>query len=602
MKNIILIILLFSIINLNAQSSWQEIISTKVPEDIRISSDLFQAAKLNEIDPKAALKKLPSSLYDSYNDKLILNIITSTDADIPVDRKYLEGLGIHVDHAFKNSAEVHISVNDLLDVASQLKAPYVLKSYITSISDNEGPGLTNASTYGAAGKTGQGVKVGIIDPSWNTLTNSINAGVAPAGATQYNYTPDTFESGTSPHGVGCLEMVFDYAQNAEYFLYKVNSDSDYALAVTDAIADGVDILLRSGSFFNQGWNDGSGVINAAVKTATDAGIIWLNGAGNFNGEHYQNTWFDNDGNNAYNFTNTDERVNFVIPQSNAGSALVALQWAGAPSAVNDYDIEIYNANTNLLIASGNSTNDFEALTLFNFTNNNIPAYAMIKKMGFLNTEFEFFIRAIPGNLEYFNDGSTVSPSNSLEDRAITVGVVNQTNYDQDNPPLEPFCSRGPTNGGRTVPELTTVDGCTAVSYPNGFFGASAGGPNVMGLMAAFWSEHTYLTQDELLEIIFKLASNYHDWGDPGMDNSYGHGGVYLPSYKPNSKFIYKALNNVNSDSDGPFISINQADDLVDPNSNLYFLGETFNISPVGTTVVDKPNVYRSAGKDTFIKQ
>jgi hypothetical protein len=48
--------------------------------------------------------------------------------------------------------------------------------------------------------------------------------------------------------------------------------------------------------------------------------------------------------------------------------------------------------------------------------------------------------------------------------------------------------------------------------------------------------------------------------------------------------------------------MSQADDLVDQNSNLYFLGETFNSSTSGSTVVDKPNVYRSVQKNSYIKQ
>ncbi|MEL6988201.1 MAG: S8 family serine peptidase, partial [Bacteroidota bacterium] len=250
---------------------------------------------------------------------------------------------------------------------------------------------------------------------------------------------------------------------------------------------------------------------------------------------------------------------------------------------------------------------FENVSFFN-TGPAFQAYVLIRNRGTTSRKFEFFIRGIAGNLQFFNDGSTVSPSNSLEDRAITVGVVNFNNYNQDNPPLEPFCSRGPTNGGRIVPDLCAMDGCTAVSYPpgangiGGFFGASAGGPNLMGFLAAFWSEHNYLSQDELLEVVFKLASNYNDWGDPGKDNSYGHGGVYVPTYRNKTRFIYKALNNTNANADGPFIDMDQADNLVNQNSNLFFLGETFDGTTSGPTIIRNPNIYRSAGVSSYIKE
>ncbi|MEL6989435.1 MAG: hypothetical protein AAGK97_16605, partial [Bacteroidota bacterium] len=192
MQKIIYSLLILLSINLSGQSNWQDIISTKVPEDVRMTSDLFQVAKFYEINPKAALKKLSPGSYEMEGNKLVLEIIAGYDADVSIDIKYMEGLGIHVENFAHNNAEVHIEPKDLLNVAKNLKAPYVLITKSES-SDDEGPGLTNISTYNSNGKNGQGVNLGIIDGSWSGLTASVNAGAAPSTYTSYNYTPNPFE-------------------------------------------------------------------------------------------------------------------------------------------------------------------------------------------------------------------------------------------------------------------------------------------------------------------------------------------------------------------------------------------------------------------------
>ncbi len=68
---------------------------------------------------------------------------------------------------------------------------------------------------------------------------------------------------------------------AELHLYPTFGYTNFKNAVDDAIARDVDIILYSQTWEYGGNFDGGGFINALVNRALDAGILWVNNAGNF---------------------------------------------------------------------------------------------------------------------------------------------------------------------------------------------------------------------------------------------------------------------------------------------------------------------------------
>lgn len=68
---------------------------------------------------------------------------------------------------------------------------------------------------------------------------------------------------------------------AELHLYQTFGYSNFKFAVEDSIQRGVDIILYSQTWEYGGNFDGKGFINSLVSKATDAGILWINNAGNF---------------------------------------------------------------------------------------------------------------------------------------------------------------------------------------------------------------------------------------------------------------------------------------------------------------------------------
>jgi hypothetical protein len=70
-------------------------------------------------------------------------------------------------------------------------------------------------------------------------------------------------------------------EGPKFFLLNANGPTMFRRAVRYAIEQRVDVVLFCGVFEGGGNGDGRGFINRVVSEATDAGIIWINAAGNF---------------------------------------------------------------------------------------------------------------------------------------------------------------------------------------------------------------------------------------------------------------------------------------------------------------------------------
>ena len=295
MRLFFILILALSFIPLHSQE--------KIKDDYNLSSDLYQLGKLYETNPKAAFKQIQDKQiypFNEKNQKLILLIQEGYQTKTSLDTIYLKKINIYYYNVYRNAASVEIGLDELLSFGRLLKDPFLIRSNIGIILNNEGPSKTNALPFHNAGVNGSGIKIGIIDIGFIGFTNASNNGQAPSSYSVRNYSPNNFESGTV-HGTACTEIIYDFAPNANYYLYKIQTPADLGLVMSQAITDGVQILSMSLAFANHGWNDGSGLPNAAVKDATDAGIIVITSVGNFGESHYKSSWNDPDVDNIFNY-------------------------------------------------------------------------------------------------------------------------------------------------------------------------------------------------------------------------------------------------------------------------------------------------------------
>ena len=173
------------------------------------------------------------------------------------------------------STELESAINAPLSNTSEIKAA-----------------LSLASMY-AANFRGQGIKIAILDNGFAGLDQSKGKQL-PATLQLDAGTGNSAQE--TPHGTKMAEIAWALAtgapawtkvsQGPELLLLNANGFSNFEHAVDAAVKAGANIILYSQVWEYGGNGDGHGFINKVVKRATDAGILWLNAAGN-NGK---STW------------------------------------------------------------------------------------------------------------------------------------------------------------------------------------------------------------------------------------------------------------------------------------------------------------------------
>ncbi len=595
------ILLLTCLLNsvVNAQLTQAHVITEIKSLDLHMCSNLWNLSKVAEHDPQEALSRaLQQNMQIRADGKAYVLIAEGWETDRMIDTETLRSLGIEVQDQYRNVAGCWINPAEFITVAERLPEKYLMRSANRFSADHEGVVVTNSLSYkNTGGANGQGIKIAVIDLGYSLLPSAQAAGTAPnPPADTTDWTGTGLMTGTQ-HGTGCTEICFEYATQATYYLHKISGEVQLGNAINQAINDGVDMITSSISYYNTGWADGTGLACAAVEDATDAGILFFHGSGNFNLRHYQGVFTTTDGDDWHEYVGGDETNEVVV--ANGITLNVLLQWEGVPATTNDFDLYLFNEANGNLLANGILTSDFEDVSWTNNTGSSITVEVSVLRFNSSNNDFEYFISTSGLTLQFAQTGgSSASPSNSLEDLCITVGAINNTEYDDADPQAESFSSLGPTNGGQIVPDLIAPDNVTLVSYPSGFSGSSAGGPNTCGLTAVLWSEHNYLSATGIKELVRGLASLYNDWGEPGKDNTYGDGGIYLPDFTNNSRFIYKGANNTGGLSSLPYLSMEQADGIAPDNTNIFYLGDV-HTPPAG--VISTPMIYRSLEESAIVK-
>ena len=137
-------------------------------------------------------------------------------------------------------------------------------------------------------KIGQQVRIAVLDNSFFGYQTEVGKRL-PAG-TQYfpgvTSDADRFED-RSMHGLFMAilinQIVLESGCKADYQLSLFNSNglTKFADAVNSVIRDGYDIVLYSQVWEYGGNGDSRGFVNSIVNKALDAGILWINAAGNF---------------------------------------------------------------------------------------------------------------------------------------------------------------------------------------------------------------------------------------------------------------------------------------------------------------------------------
>jgi hypothetical protein len=444
----------------------------------------------------------------------------------------------------------------------------------------EGPARTNSSSYQTGGANGTGMTIAVIDGGFQGLTLARNNGDAPAAA-EINLTTDTvFEGGNSQHGTGCVEAVFDHAPGAAYRFYRIDSPSDYNAVVTDCIANNVKIISHSLSQYNLGWGDDTGPACVEARRATDHGMLFFTSCGNRADSHYEGAFSDPNEDGFHEFAPNDPYLDVTIRTGEAAGGSHYLSWN---NPARDYDLLLYNA-AGTLVASG-ATSGIGAFETLSFTNTGATAVfrlAVFQRAGLGPSLIEIFSHNSATWNEYaVAMGSNTSPSNTNRDRVISVGAVDQTNFGGavGADVIEGYSSRGPSNGGLTLPDLCGPTNTIGFTYPGGFGGTSCATPNAAGAAAAFWSANSNLNASGIAWLLRKQAGLLRDWGAPGAENTYGEGGLRLVNYRAGTRWLARDYPGTTDDGSVPFHTVHAAHLQVPNGGRLFIFGDNFGTFP-----------------------
>lgn len=606
MKNLIVYIIMI-VFGMNASfgqtitKEWQQIIEEKPPIEYRMHSNLYHLAKYvgNDRSKRRSVhrKQMPEMITRD-DDRINVEIVYSEDLNKEIDESLLSKIGVIVTSTWKNRASCWLYTDELLDIAVKLPADYVMLPVYEQGDDNQGPGLMNSGGYNNGGATGSGLRIAILDGGFDMLSEAIVAGVVPLGyGANYDWSGGGLQGG-SQHGTACLESAYDHAPDATYYLHRVTNATQMGNAVNQAISDGVDIISHSASRYNTGWNDNSGPACSAAQDAVDAGMLFFTSAGNRNGTHWQGEFEDDDNDNWHEWSGADERNNFDV--NGDGVVRLRLQW-DSPSFFDYYDLFLYDASNNSILASSTSNSSFEELFWTNpssFSARNVYVAVRGSSSAGSHPTFELFNHDTGNDdFQHFStSASTTSPSNCTAGNVISVGAVSRFDYTSlpgTSNIIEDFSSRGPSNEGSSVLDLVAPDLTTAWVYGGNFSGTSCSTPNAAGAAAAFWSANPNLSATGVRQILFRKADLYKDWGSIGYDNIYGRGGFMLYDYFSTIRYILSTSGNGSGSNQRAYLNMEQADANAPNNARVVFLGGTYQEPPAGF-VFTKPLTYVSA--------
>lgn len=509
------------------------------------------------VDPAQKASRLPSVLYRTHeasartpksesfrrslerqglrvreDGRLLVEITGPLDGP-PVSNAVLQSANGEVAQTWRSLTTVWIDPVDLGALATALPAEYRVEPVLPVATDDvegEGPAVTESDEYRDAGFDGSGITIAVIDSGYAGLALSQGNGDAPGLLVATDYTGTGMEA-TTRHGLGCLEAIYDHAPGATYRIYKVGSVTDVGLAVQNCIANDVDIISHSLSWYNLGWNDNTGAACAAAGSASDNHILFFTSAGNRAQQHWKGTFSDSDGDGVHQWSGTDETLNLTVGPDGGGSFY--LSWANSST---DLDLYLYDSSGTILAQSTNSGGNFEAIFWANPSlSSNLNINLRVVRASGPSTQFEVFNHARRGVnwLEHTVAPSSItSPSNSTKPNVLSIAAVDRLNFglpEGSTGVQMGYSSQGPSNGGANGTDFSGPTNTIGFTYSTRFGGTSCATPNAAGVAAVLWSCDPSQPASKVRNHLIDWAANLKNWGPVGLDPIYGFGGIHIPT-------------------------------------------------------------------------
>ena len=387
-------------------------------------------------------------------------------------------------------------------------------------------------------QSGAGVAVGIISDGVDNRAAAQNSGDLPADLTVLNNTQGGDE------GTAMLEIVHDMVPDANLYFHDSGDNTVAFNSAIDALVNAeCDVICDDvGWRFEPFFEDGI-IASHLTSVLASNDIVYVSSAGNAGNKHYQGDYYPQPSSTQHDFSRGGTTGYYLYLQMQAGGSVgTVLQWNDQFGASgNDYDIYLYNLDTNTMVAWSAATQDGDddPLEGFGYT---VPSgtptanYSlMVNKYSGVGKTLEVFIYRGAGCIIYIDN---IDPADSIFGHpavpgAIAAGAIDASDIGNDD--IEPFSSQGPVTitypspVSRPKPDLCGVDGVLisgagGFGYWDGsnyrFYGTSAAAPHIAAIAAQRWGAYPDKTGDEIRTDLYDSAV---DLDSAGRDNIYGYG-------------------------------------------------------------------------------
>jgi len=374
----------------------------------------------------------------------------------------------------------------------------------------------NADAWHAAGYTGKGVKIGILDVGFDKYKSLLGNGLPAQVQTRSFIAGSEVDQTGETHGTSVAEIIHAIAPDAELTLAPFGSSTEMRQAIEWLVAQDVDIISNSTNFVH-GPNDGTGSKARLIDWVVEQGVLWVNSAGNYRLEHYRAQFQDEDGDGWHDFDQDDTELMEIYPY---GDASVQLFWNDWDNPSQDFDLYLYDSNQNEIASSteaqsGSGSYPVEYL-YYEFSGDGPYYVGFYAKNASRPVTFNFFLRH--GEIEFKTaDHSIGTPADSRS--SLSVGAV-----DWQSDQIEDYSSTGPSEDGRMVPEISAPTNVKSVAEGGSFGGTSAACPHVSGAAGLVLQAFPGFTPRQVTDFLFSRAV---DLGDSGADLDYGNGRLWL---------------------------------------------------------------------------